>query len=711
MKDNSRKILIYVFIITFAFLSCERDDFIEIKPLASLHLEIKSSQYKIEFPDSFEAKIEILPVNQSDSDKPLKTDSITFVRQDLGNHKSQGSIEVPLETYFIIAIHANIDEFELHGKTDTIFISTETDQALVAKVYLTTGQILIDECVVAGVSLNSALVSSKIIDNGGKDIVEYGFAWTTDNNAAIDNNIGSISENNDIMGSFQRLIEGLNPNTTYYIAAFASNGTEVAYSERVSFSTAINTSPVVLTTNPINGITSNSATASATFDDNGGRVISQKGFVWATYSNPDLGNNDGVSYEGVGANDFSSTLESLDELTTYYVRSYVETIEGDVYYGNEVSFVTLSSTSAVILSTDPIMGITSNSATASATFTDDGGQVIAEKGFVWATYTNPEVANNEGISFEGGGVSDFSSSLSGLIDGTVYYVRSYAETAEGEMFYGNQVSFTTVLLTPPQTVTFFVNEVLLHTAKIIVEIGSDGGSNIVSKGVVYSQTPDPDIDNNEGMTDEGEGVSQIESLVSGLNAGVVYYAKCYAANEIGVTYSEEFNFTTLTIGDIGPGGGIIFYDDGVSSGLEVGDVPAEIVIQWGCASLLANSATSIVGSGLSNTQAIVDFHNGLIDYVGNPVQCDAANDGTIAAFYCDTYSQNSYDDWFLPSLDELFFIYSNLHAFGIGDFNDDFYWSSTETDAANAKAIDFWKGTEVDMSKSSSFWVRPVRKF
>ena len=138
--------------------------------------------------------------------------------------------------------------------------------------------------------MNSALVSSKIIDNGGKDIVEYGFAWTTDSNAPIDNNIGSISENNDIMGTFQRLIEGLNSNTTYYIAAFASNGTEVAYSDRVSFSTAVNTAPVVLTTNPINGITSNSATASAIFNDNGGRVISEKGFVWATYSNPDLGN-------------------------------------------------------------------------------------------------------------------------------------------------------------------------------------------------------------------------------------------------------------------------------------------------------------------------------------------------------------------------------------------------------------------------------------
>ncbi|MBN2776048.1 MAG: hypothetical protein JXR36_00305 [Bacteroidales bacterium] len=710
MKNNSREILIYVFIITFVFLSCQRDEIIEIKPMVSLQLEIKSSQYKIEFPDTFVAKIEILQISQTDYNKPVKTDSITFVRQDLGNHRSQGSIEVPLETYFIIAIYANIDEIELHGKTDTIFISTDTDQALVSKVYLTTGHIIIDECVVAGVSLNSALVSSKIIDNGGKDIVEYGFAWTTDNNAAIDNNIGSLSENSDIMGSFQRLIEGLNPNTTYYIAAFASNGSEVVYSERVSFSTAANTTPVVLTTNPIVGVTSSSATASATFNDNGGRIISEKGFVWATYSNPEIGNNEGVSFEGVGSNDFSSTLESLAEVTTYYVRSYVETIEGEIYYGNEVSFITLASTSAVILSTDPILGITSNSATASATFTDDGGQAIAEKGFVWATYTNPEVANNEGVSFEGGGVSDFSSSLSGLLDGTVYYVRSYAETAEGEVFYGNEVSFTTVLLTPPQTINFFINEVLLHSAKIIVNIGSDGGSNIVSKGVIFSQTPNPDIDNNEGMTDEGGGVAQIESLVSGLNAGVVYYAKCYAANDVGVAYSEEFNFTTLTIGDIGPGGGIIFYDDGVIGGMEVGDVPAEIVIQWGCSSLLANTPSSIVGSGLSNTQTIIEFHNGLTDYVGNPVQCDAANDGTIAAFYCDSYSQNSYDDWFLPSLDELFLIYTNLHAFGIGDFNEDFYWSSTETDAINAKAIDFWKGTELDMSKTSSFWVRPVRK-
>lgn len=608
MKDNASKILIYIFLITFAFLACERDGIVEIEPLASLQLELKSSQSKIDFPDSFEAKIEILKINQTSSDKPVKTDSITFVRQDLGNHKSQGSIEVPFETSFVIVIYANIDEFELFGKTDTIFISNETVQAFVAKVYLSTGQIILDECSVVDVGFNSALVSSKIIDNGGKDIIEYGFVWNTDNSVAIDNNIGSLSENSDLFGSFQRLVDGLNPNTTYYIAAYASNGSMVEYSEIVSFSTTENATPIVLTT-------------------------------------------------------------------------------------------------------DPIIDITSNSATASATFTDDGGHVITEKGFVWATFTNPEIPNNEGLSMEGGGVSDFSSSLSGLADGTVYYVRSYAETAEGELFYGNQVSFTTVLLTPPQAVSFLISEVLLHSARITVNVGSDGGSTIVSKGIVFSQTPNPDIDNNEGITDEGGGVSEIESLVSGLNAGVVYYAKCYAINEIGVAYSDEFSFTTLTIGDIGPGGGIIFYDDGISNGLEVGDLSSQVSIQWGCASLPVMAVSPLLGDGLSNTQAIVTFHNDLTDYFGNPAQCDPTNDGTVAAIYCDSYEINSYDDWFLPSLDELLLIYSNLHAVGTGDFSEDFYWSSTEADEGNARAIDFMKGTDLNMYKYNTFLVRPVRKF
>ena len=46
---------------------------------------------------------------------------------------------------------------------------------------------------------------------------------------------------------------------------------------------------------------------------------------------------------------------------------------------------------------------------------------------------------------------------------------------------------------------------------------------------------------------------------------------------------------------------------------------------------------------------------------------------------CSELKLNSYDDWFLPSEQELLSIYKNLISEGIGNFYDAFYWSSTES--------------------------------
>ncbi len=82
---------------------------------------------------------------------------------------------------------------------------------------------------------------------------------------------------------------------------------------------------------------------------------------------------------------------------------------------------------------------------------------------------------------------------------------------------------------------------------------------------------------------------------------------------------------------------------------------------WGN-SAPAGAAGRAVGTGYQNTTDIV---------LGCPEE-------GIAARLCYDLEMNGYSDWFLPSIDELLLMYTNLHSKGSGSFDDHFYWSSTQ---------------------------------
>ena len=71
----------------------------------------------------------------------------------------------------------------------------------------------------------------------------------------------------------------------------------------------------------------------------------------------------------------------------------------------------------------------------------------------------------------------------------------------------------------------------------------------------------------------------------------------------------------------------------------------------------------------------------------------------------------AYDDWFLPSKDELNQMYRNLYKKGIGGFSDLYYWSSSENGANYAWAQHFLNGYQGFNNRNVNFRVRPVRAF
>ena len=191
-----------------------------------------------------------------------------------------------------------------------------------------------------------------------------------------------------------------------------------------------------LTTVAVTEVTLNSAVSGGTIIADGGEDITAKGVCWSTSANPTIA--DTKTSDGKGTANFSSNIVGLSEGTTYYVRAYA-TNEVGTAYGNELTFTTNQVTGAV-LTTTQVSSVTSATAVAGGDVTNDGGGNITAKGVCWGTAPNPTVAGNKTTNGTGTGV--FTSNITGLADGTVYYYRAYATNSSGTT-YGQEYQFIT----------------------------------------------------------------------------------------------------------------------------------------------------------------------------------------------------------------------------------------------------------------------------
>ena len=110
-------------------------------------------------------------------------------------------------------------------------------------------------------------------------------------------------------------------------------------------------------------------------------------------------------------------------------------------------------------------------------------------------------------------------------------------------------------------VTDSVTNITTSSAVCGGNVTSDGGSTVTSRGICWSISPNPTIDNNK--TTDGNGVGEFTSDITGLTNGTTYYVRAYATNSKGTAYGEEKSFTTL------PGvNGYAYVDLGLPSGLK-----------------------------------------------------------------------------------------------------------------------------------------------
>jgi hypothetical protein len=198
--------------------------------------------------------------------------------------------------------------------------------------------------------------------------------------------------------------------------------------------------------------------------------------------------------------------------------------------------------------------------------------------------------------------------------------------------------------------------------------------------------------------DSGGGVNGFDALISmDLAAGTYTIITNSVLPETG-SYTLETSFRNSTgpyvIGQIGPAGGIVFYiTNGGLNGLEAAPVDQSGGAPWGCQGTLLLVNGTAIGTGAQNTADIL---------AGCP-------DLGIAARLADNYSLNGFNDWFLPSQDELNELY--LQRAVVGGFTTAFFWSSSEGFAVSAWGQDFNDGSVFNGDKNNNTGVRAIRAF
>jgi len=214
---------------------------------------------------------------------------------------------------------------------------------------------------------------------------------------------------------------------------------------------------------------------------------------------------------------------------------------------------------------------------------------------------------------------------------------------------------------------------------------------------------------------------------------IVLYAGICAALFAQDADKKSGESKTYKIGDIGPAGGIIFFDRGDNSTgkadskadgktdskidskadskadgkaadwryLEAAPAETEFRAAWGAYNDNVNGTGPTVGSGKANTQFIIERLRSL-------------GESKCAAQLCAEMKYNGFTDWFLPSKDELDLMYKNLKQKNMGKFAaKTSYWSSSQANNECAWYQSFDNGRQYNYAyyKYDAFMVRAIRSF
>ena len=399
------------------------------------------------------------------------------------------------------------------------------------------GKITVVTKPVTDVTVSSAKSGGNVTVTGNFSIGMCGVCWSKSPSPSTND---YFTTDNTGAGEFVSNIKNLEPDTKYFVRAYATTSSGIMYGEEIDFTTeSLSVASVTVNTSEVSEITASTAKCGGVVTASGDVMVTARGVYWSTFQN--FSQNVSQTSDGQGLGSFTSNLSELSASTMYYVKAYATTADGNIVFGDTKTFTTGGETPVLGLPTvtiGDVTGITSTSANCSGEVTSDGGSTVTERGFCWNISPNPMVYHSHVSS--GSGTGSFSAELTGLTEGATYYVRAYATNSDGTGYSEESVVFTTLSL--PVVTTLEATNVSLTSATVGGTVTNDGGTNVVVRGICWNTTGNPTTNDNPMFS--GSGLGNYTIMMNELMPNTTYYVRAFATNAVGTAYGNSIMFNT-----------------------------------------------------------------------------------------------------------------------------------------------------------------------
>ena len=431
---------------------------------------------------------------------------------------------------------------------------------------------------ITDVTDSHAKVQIHLTFDGGASVTDMGVCWSTQANPTTKDIHVSTEDTLAVLD-----ITSLQPNTKYYIRAYAQNKIGIVYSEEVSFTTKeqSSTEPVVTETITVNGVSfkmvaveggtftmgatseqgsdaysDESPTHSVTLSDFaiGETEVTQELWKAVMDSNPSIFSGTNLPVETVSWYDCQTFISKLNNLTGKNFRLPTEAeweyaarggnkskgykyagsnTLGDVawYYGNSSS-----KTHSVKQKQANELGLYDMSGNVWEWCQDWYGSYSS------SAQTNPTGSTSGSYRVLRGG--------SWISDARDCRVSSRGNTTPTNTynFLGLRLALGAAIeleVALPTVTTSAVSQITETSAVAGGHVTSDGGAVVTERGVVYGKSPNPTISNlSNTIRPCGSGTGEFTYTITDLQENTTYYIRAYATNDVGTAYGEEESFTT-----------------------------------------------------------------------------------------------------------------------------------------------------------------------